>query len=118
VSGDTFDLTTWEGRIEHQRDRGLTAEEIADAFDHIYAQAGEAPTRSGEWLAWGMLHGRNRILPLIANITGTPVGVEHRPRGPEWIATVKAYRWCRDRAPTSCRRKRKSQSGGTSAKTR
>ena len=69
MSGADFELNTWEGRIEYQIGRGLTGDEIADAFDHIYVQAGEAPTRAGEWLAWGLLHGRRRILRLIESIT-------------------------------------------------
>jgi hypothetical protein len=96
VSGE-FDLTSWEGRIEHQIGRGLTADEIVDAFDHIYAHAGEAPTRAGEWLAWGMLHGRRRILRLIEAITGDPsvASARARPSGAEWSAIVRAYQACR-----------------------
>lgn len=43
-----------------------------DAFDKIYAHAGAAPSRSGDWLDWGLLHGRRRIEPLITAITGEP----------------------------------------------
>jgi hypothetical protein len=71
VSGTEPDLSTWEGLIEYQRGRGLTADEIVDVFDHTYAHgfaAIERLTRSGEWLNWGLLHGRRRIEPLIKAI--------------------------------------------------
>ncbi len=96
MSGDKVDLTTWEGRIEWEKRRGLTADEIVDAFDHMYTQGGPVFTRGGEQLEWGMLHGRRRILPLIATITGTPIPspapAPAQRSGPEWRALVIKHR--------------------------
>ena len=67
--GDWRPLTTWDDNIEYQLERGLTADEIVDLFDH-WALTGEMSTRSGEWLDWGLIHGRRRILALIATTCG------------------------------------------------
>jgi hypothetical protein len=95
-------LNTWDDQIEYQRERGLTADEIADVFDHHPEWFPEIPTRSGEWLDWKLLHGRRRIRALIATICGDPTVAEPRPApsGAEWRELVIAYRKTNGKRPT------------------
>jgi hypothetical protein len=68
-----YKLDGWDGHIEYQIHRGLTDDEIVDLFDHMTGPSGswEMFTRAGEPLDWGTLHGRRRIVALLATIRGT-----------------------------------------------
>jgi hypothetical protein len=74
----------------------MAADEIADDFDHLQGAFDQRFTRAGELLSWNTLHGRRRILPLIAALTGTHLGI--RPQGrngsqPPAAGRKKQKRW-------------------------
>ncbi len=69
-------LTSWEAIIEYLIELGYSDDEIADDFDQVvvhdsHHQYSES-TRSGERIEWSTLHGRRRVLALLATIRGEP----------------------------------------------
>jgi hypothetical protein len=97
MSAASRPLNNWDLLIEYEVERGLAADEIADAFDHMFTGTGEVSTRAGEWLDWSTLYGRRRILKLIAAITGTPLAEQStvRPTGSVWQSFVGKFREAR-----------------------